>query len=331
MACRFTLRVFLVLCGLVVAGNAGAQSREVSLSSTPFSFVGPAFQNVAVTAREYDANSRIGRGIDVFLNGSATRGVITLLQTGGDSHFTNRTPVKRVVEGSEKPSLDRGEKITWGKTGRVIVGVGRYDYRHYTIGTRTCVGFTNFFDRSGEGGWRTFLSGTFCTSAPQGDEDLRALFAGIGVDPFYTPTVAATTTRDVPADQNPSIAKKNETPAASGKTRQNSQAARQTDGVDGVYAVRLIYAGQDKPGCLGGELKAEFTVVQDSIRGYFNHPQVGFFLLKGTLDGNDRLVDAVAEGGEKVFFDGGFSDGAGTGTWRSDISGCRGAWAATRN
>ena len=110
-----------------------------------------------------------------------------------------------------------------------------------------------------------------------------------------------------------------------------SQTARLSDGDEGVYSDRLIYAGRAKQGCLGGELEAEMTLVDNSVRGYFNHPQIGFFLLRGEIDESGRLVDTIAEGAEKVFFEVSFGDGTGTGTWRSEQTDCRGAWAATRN
>jgi hypothetical protein len=331
MTQRTTLRVLFLVCAMfLVHEDAGAQSREVSLSSTPFRFAGPAFQDMSFTARDLGVTANSGRRISVFFSRRTADGLISMIEAGGDYHFTVRRSLKKMIRAAQKPALDRGDKLSWGNAGRMVIGLGRYDYRRYTVGPRTCVGFTNYFKRSGDRGWEIYILGNYCGTNTGGDEELRSLFSGIGIDRYYTPTLAATAPREIPADKNPAIAKEKPS-TSSGKTRGDDRAALPDDAVDGVYTVRLIYAGQDKPGCLGNELTAEFTLVQETVRGYFNHPQVGFFLLKGRIGNDGRLINAVAEGAEKVFFDGSFGGGAGTGTWRSDQLGCRGAWAATRN
>lgn len=322
MTYRTVLQVLLFVGAVaLVQGEARAQVREIPLSSSPISLVGPFFNSMKITAREYDAKTGYTRRTDVFFNGANGSGLIFMIVAGLDIHFISREPLSSIAKSLQKPSLDRGDALTMGKKGRMRIGLGRYDFHHYVIGTRTCVAFSNYFNKSGSQGWLQFIAGTICTPQAQDEEALQTMFAGIGIAGHYTPTLATTTPQTAPRESS-----RNSAP--SGVVSRGQTATTETDG---VYAVRLIYAGQEKPGCLGGELKAEFTVVKDSIRGYFNHPQVGFFLLKGRLDGNGRLVDAVAEGGEKVFFEGGFDDGAGSGSWRSDQSGCRGAWAATRN
>jgi hypothetical protein len=322
MAFRTLLRTLLFVCALFLVDNdARAQTSEIPLSSSPFSLVGPFFQDMEVKAREGEALTGYTRRTDVVFNGPNGSGVIFMIVAGLDIHFISRGSLRSMVESLQKPSLERGDALDWGKKGRMRIGLGRYDFLHYVIGTRTCVAFSNYFNKSGSQGWLQYIAGTVCTPNAQDEEALRTMFAGIGIAGHYTPTLT---------NAAPEAAPK-ESPRASAPSGVVTRGQTDAEGSDGVYAVRLIYAGKEKPGCLGGELKAEFTVVQDSIRGYFNHPQVGFFLLKGRLDGNRRLVDAVAEGGEKVFFEGGFEDGAGTGSSRSDQSGCRGAWAATRN
>ncbi len=167
MACRILARAWLVAAAFFIGISGAAaqsQSKEVDLASTPFALVGPLFNDAQVTAREYEIRAQLGRRVDVFVNGTPFSGMLQYSEAALDRHYTERFPLKRFVEVAQKTAISNGANVSWGKSGRMVAGLGRYDYLYYGIDVRSCVAFRNYFARSGGVGWRSFIIGTMCAS-----------------------------------------------------------------------------------------------------------------------------------------------------------------------
>lgn len=197
----FVAVAFAAVALVSLHAMAQPKPKEIDLNDSPLVLRGPPFEGATArtTVRENEAFSQ--RTWNVFVTKPNELAFITLNESLGEYYIMTRQDVRELYGPLLKQPAFPG--AAWGESGSTRVGLGAYDYQHWTYspttgGKQYCLAFVNYVDSAEAGGWRKRVHGVYCSPREPGQTDLENGFRVLGVKGRYEPPPGAAPRRAPP-------------------------------------------------------------------------------------------------------------------------------------